>query len=161
VNYSWIRAGQRQAIPYENPERRRVNVLAVLQEDGPAPSLWWDRVPRPLTSQDLLTLLPAIPKPSGRLVVVLDNGSIHVSRTVKAALPALKAQGIELYYLPPYSPELNAIERVFGGIKHHGLPARRYPSVPDLIGAVDQAFTEAEARLLTRHQCLHQLSPAG
>ena len=133
----------------------------MLLEDGPAPSLWWDRVPRTLTSQDLLTILPLIPKPTGRLVVVMDNGSLHVSHVVQYALPALKAQGIELYYLPPYSPELNAIERVLGGIKHHGLPVRRYATVPDLVEAIDEAFSEAEARLLTRRQCLHQLSPAA
>jgi putative transposase len=161
VNYSWTAAGTRKALPYENPQGRRVNALAVLLADGPTPSLWWDRVPRTLTSPDLLAILPAIPNPTGRLVVVMDNGSLHVSRMVKDALPSLKAQGIELYYLPPYSPELNDIERVFGGIKHHGLPKRRYPTVPDLLDAVDQAFTEAEVRLLARHQSLHQLSPAA
>lgn len=161
MNYSWTPAGQRKTVPYENPERRRVNALAVLLEDGPTPSLWWDCVPRPLTSPDLLAVLPAIPNPTGRLVVVLDNGSLHVSRLVQQARPALRAQGIELYFLPPYSPELNAIERVFGGIKHHGLPERRYVTVMELITAVHQAFTEAEARLLARHQCLHQLSPAA
>lgn len=91
----------------------------------------------------------------------MDNGSIHVSRVIKDALPALKAQGIELYYLPPYSPELNAIEAVFGGIKAHGLPQRCYPTIPALLEAVDTAFTEAEARLLARKHPSHQLRPAA
>lgn len=106
-------------------------------------------------------MLQALPRPHGPLVVVLDNGSIHVSQVVRDALPALTAQGIELYYLPPYSPELNAIEAVFGGIKAHGLPERRYTSVPALLEAVDIAFTEAEARLLARKHPSHQLRPTA
>ncbi len=106
-------------------------------------------------------VLQAIPRPQGRLVVVLDNGSIHGSHVIQNARPALKAQGIELYYLPPYSPELNAIEAVFGGIKAHGLPERRYPTVPALLEAVNTAFAQAEARLLARHHALHQLRTAA
>jgi len=34
---------------------------------------------------------------------------------MKDALPALQKQGTAFYYLPPYSPELNAIEPIFGG----------------------------------------------
>ena len=117
--------------------------------------LLWDMAPRSLTSRDLLAVLPDVPRRTGRLVVVLDNGSIHVSHVIKAALPELKAQGIELYYLPPYSPELNAIEAVFGGIKHHGLPERCYTSVAALMEAIDTAFAEAHQRLLARHQRLH------
>lgn len=133
--------------------------MGVLIADGPTPQLFWDRVPRSLTSQDLLTVLPAIPNPTGRLVVVLDNGSIHHSRAIQEAVPGLLQQGLELYYLPPYSPELNAIEPVFGGIKAHDLPARRYATIPALLEAVDAGFTAAEARLHARHHSLHQPRP--
>lgn len=161
VTYSWTAAGTRKALPYENPCGRRVNAIGLLIQDGAAPGLFWDAAPRSLTSQDLLVVLQAIPRPQGRLVVVLDNGSIHGSRVIQDALPELKAQGIELYYLPPYSPELNAIEAVFGGIKAHGLPERRYPTVPALLEAVNTAFAQAEARLLARHHALHQLRTAA
>jgi transposase len=138
-----------------------VNAIGILIADGPEPLLIWDRVPRSLTSQDLLLVLQDVPKRNGRLVVVLDNGSMHVSRVIKEALPKLKEEGIEFYYLPPYSPELNAIERVFGGIKHHDMPERSYATVPALMDAVDAAFTAAEARLLSRCQCAHSLRPAA
>jgi len=75
--------------------------MAALISNGPAPQLLWRLVPRSFTSQDLLEMLLAFPRQGGRLVVVLDNGSIHVSKIVKQALPELASQGIELYYLPP------------------------------------------------------------
>jgi transposase len=138
-----------------------VNAIGILIEDGPEPVLIWDRVPRSLTSQDLLLVLQDVPKRNGRLVVVMDNGSMHVSHMIKEALPELKEQGIEFYYLPPYSPELNAIERVFGGIKHHDLAPRRYTTVEGLLDAVDDAFTTAEARLIARCHREPQLCQAA
>ena len=55
-------------------------------------------------------------------MVVLDNAGIHTSKVVKAARPGLAKLGIYLYYLPPYSPELNRIEPVFKQVKHHEIP---------------------------------------
>jgi hypothetical protein len=161
VNYSWSAAGTRKSLAYENPCGRRVNAIAILIEDGPEPMLMWDQVPRSRTSQDLLAVLQDVPRRNGRLVVVMDNAATHHSRVITAALPDLEAQGVTFYYLPAYSPELNAIERVFGGIKHHDLPARSYPTVPDLMEAIDDGFTTAEARLLARSQHEHQLRPAA
>jgi transposase len=161
VNYSWTLRGTRKHLPYENPQRRRVNALGILIPDGPEPMLIWDKAPRSLTSQDLLTVLQDVPRRGGRLVVVMDNGSIHISHVITDALPGLKEQGVEFYYLPPYSPELNLIEPIFGGIKHHDLPERSYATVPELMDAIDTAFTTAEARLLARCQREQQLRPGA
>ena len=65
-------------------------------------------------------------------------------------LPALRAQPIYLYYLPPYSPELNEIEAVFGVIKRHELPERRYTTWETLETAIDEGFTHVEHRLHRR-----------
>jgi transposase len=151
----------RKAQPYENPCGRRVNAIGILIADGPEPRLIWDAVPRSLTSEDLLLVLQDVPKRNGRLVVVMDNGSMHVSHVIKDKLPGLKDEGIEFYYLPPYSPELNDIERVFGGIKHHDMPERSYATVDALMVAVDDAFIAAEARLTNRCQYAHSLRPAA
>jgi DDE superfamily endonuclease len=147
VTYSWTRRGERKRIPYENPQGRRRNVLAALVKVGPSPSLTWDSAPRSLRSSDLLAFLPAIPRRTDvPLVIVLDNASLHRSAVVAAALPALWAQRIYLYFLPPYSPELNDIEPVFRVIKHQEMPERTYTSDTALEAAVDQAFTAYETR---------------
>jgi putative transposase len=161
VNYSWTLAGTRKPVPYENPCRRRVNAFGILIADGPEPMLLWDKAPRSLTSQDLLTVLQDVPRRGGRLVVVMDNGSIHGSHVIKDAVADLRAQGIECYYRPADSPELTAIEPIFGGSKHHGLPERRYQTVAALMDAIDTAVTEAAERLHLRCQSSHQLRPAA
>lgn len=147
MTYSWTKHGQRNRIPYENPQGRRRNVLAALVKQDPSPSLTWDSAPRTLRSADLLAFLPGIPRRTDiPLVVVLDNGSLHRSAVVKAALPTLWAQRIYLYFLPPYSPELNEIEPVFRVIKHQEMPARTYTTDAALADAIDTAFTAYETR---------------
>jgi len=128
-----------------------MNVLAALVRDGPHPSLTWDMQPRTLRASDLRAFLPGIPRqPETPLVVVLDNAGMHRSKDIKAALPDLWKHGIYLYYLPPYSPKLNAIERVFGVIKHYDLPERRYATDTALEEALDAAFTRYETHLLAK-----------
>jgi len=151
VSYSWVRAGQRKRVPYENPQSRRVNALAAYIPDGPSPSLTWATERGSWVAGQLVDFVQQIPRPPGQpLVVVLDNGSLHVNWVVKEARAALRKQRIYLYYLPSYSPELNQIEPVFGGIKAHDLPERAYTSYDALEEAIDLGFAQAEGRLLAK-----------
>ena len=56
-------------------------------------------------------LLPAIPKSS---VIVLDNAAFHKRDD---ALLAVQEQGHTLEFLPPYSPDLNPIEKKWAQAK--------------------------------------------
>lgn len=47
-------------------------------------------------------------------VVVLDNLTSHKTRKVQAVFAAL---GVEVWYLPPYSPDLNPIELCWSKFK--------------------------------------------
>jgi transposase len=73
-------------------------------------------------------------------VVVLDNASLHISKMVQAQRRELARQGIYLYYLPAYSPELNRIEPVFRQVKYPGIPVRSYTSKAALRQAVEHGF---------------------
>jgi putative transposase len=48
------------------------------------------------------------------IILILDNASIHKTKRVK---DYCKKNNIRLVYLPPYSPELNYIEKVWKMIK--------------------------------------------
>ena len=152
MSYTWVRTHERKRVPYENPQGRRVNALAALVKHRDRPALYWVAKPGSLRDEHLLRFLHAVPPVSIPTVVVLDNGSIHRSRTVRAAMADLWTQGVYLYFLPPYSPELNAIEPVFRVIKHDALPERRYATVPGLIDAVHTAFATYEEQLIAKHR---------
>ena len=148
TGYSWCLPGQRKRVKYEYPQGRRVNALATYEPFAPAPQL--DAVPfeRTLTSDDLLAYLrERLPAASVPRVVVLDNAGIHTSKVVKAARLGLAKQGIYLYYLPPYSPELNRIEPVFKQVKHHEIPRRSHTSKAELRASVEQGFDSYRQKL--------------
>lgn len=122
--------------------------MASYEPFAPAPQL--DAVPfeRTLTSDDLLAYLrERLPVAGAPRVVVLDNAGIHTSKVVKAARSGLAKQGIYLYYLPAYSPELNRIEAVFKQVKHHEMPVRSYTSKADLRKAIEDGFDNYRRRL--------------
>jgi transposase len=160
ISYSWCLPGQRKRVPYEYPQGRRVNVLATYAPHGPQP--WLDAVAfeRTLTSDDLIAYLrERLPAAAVPRVVVLDNASLHVSKVTKAARPGLAKLGIYLYYLPPYSPQLNEIEAVFKQVKHHEIPKRSHPSKPELRASVEQGFHSYADWL--RRKANKQLRPAA
>jgi transposase len=47
-------------------------------------------------------------------IVVVDNLQVHYSDRARAAI---EARGAQLWYLPPYSPDLNPIEEAFSKVK--------------------------------------------
>lgn len=48
-------------------------------------------------------------------IVVMDNLSSH---KVNGVREAIEARGAEVWYLPPYSPDLNPIEMMWSKVKH-------------------------------------------
>lgn len=82
-----------------------------------------------------------------RLIIVLDNYSVHKGDAVKGALSDLEAANIELFYLPSYSPEMSAIEPIWRSVKGHGMPYRTQTVLGQAKQAVDNALAE-KARLL-------------
>ena len=147
MTYTWVRHRQRKRIPYENPQGRRVNALAALLRAAGADDLVWTTKPKAFVAEEVVQFLRDLPPGAVPTVVVLDNAGIHRSKVVRAARPELWARRVYLYYLPPYSPELNAIEPRFRVIKHDDLPERRYTTVAALTTAVDTGFTNDRARL--------------
>jgi putative transposase len=147
---SWTLPGQRTWVKYEAPQGRRVNALAAYRPSGPSPRLDVFTAERTWTSYDLLGFLRALPWSKVPRVVVLDNAGLHTSRTIRAARPDLARRGIYLYFLPPYSPELNAIELVFRQVKYQEMPQRSYTTRLGLREAVEAAFTSYGQRLLLK-----------
>jgi transposase len=138
-------------VPYEYPGGRRVNALAAYEPLAAQPWLGSLALERTLTSADVLAYLRSLPAAAVPRVVVLDNAGIHTSKQVKAERKALSREGIYLYFLPPYSPELNEIEPVFKQVKHHDIPIRSHTSKAELRASVEDGFATRAQHL--RQQC--------
>ena len=61
-----------------------------------------------------------------RTVVVIDNAPIHRSKKFMAKVEQWRELDLWIYFLPPYSPELNIIEILWRFLKYQWLPFDAY-----------------------------------
>lgn len=59
-------------------------------------------------------------------VLVLDNAKVHQSKTIKAMQEVWAKRQLFIFYLPPYSPHLNIIERLWKEIKARWIQIKDY-----------------------------------
>lgn len=85
-------------------------------------------------------LLPTL-KPGD--IVIIDNLGSHKAKAVRRAI---RAVGAKLFFLPPYSPDLNPIEQVFAKLKTllRKAAERTVDATWRRIGALLQQFTPQE-----------------
>lgn len=78
-------------------------------------------------------------------IVVMDNLSSHKNPAVRAAI---RAAGAKLFYLPPYSPDLNPIEKAFSKLKTllRKANARTFEQVEKAIAELLGKITPQECR---------------
>jgi len=83
-------------------------------------------------------------------VVVLDNLGSHKGKAVRKAI---RAAGAHLFFLPPYSPDLNPIEQVFAKLKTllRKADERTIEATWRRIGAFLDRFTAAECSNYLRY----------
>jgi transposase len=85
--------------------------------------------------QVFLDHLAASRPPDVHIVMPLDGAGWHISRDLK--IP----DNITLVVLPPYSPELNPVERVWLYLRERFLSLRLLPSTDAIIDACCQAWS--------------------
>lgn len=70
-------------------------------------------------------------------VVVMDNPSFHKSTTIREHI---EQAGCTVLFLPPYSPDLNKIEKFWARLKHY--LRKTLNQFQSLWDAVDNAFRQ-------------------
>jgi len=120
--------------------RQRLNVLAAL--NAITHEVWTVKNLTYITAKtvcELLSLLagahPAIP-----ITVILDNARYQRCRLVQQVAETL---GIELLYLPTYSPNLNLIERFWKFVKKQCLYSKYYPDSVSFQQAIEACIAQA------------------
>jgi transposase len=83
----------------------------------------------------LVFLIALVAAYAGRKVrLVCDNGRFHHTKAVQEWL-AVNKHRIEIYWLPPYCPSLNLIERLWGHLKRTVLANVLFETIDDLVVA--------------------------
>lgn len=63
-----------------------------------------------------------------KVTVILDNAPTHTSTKFKTKKLDWEKRGLYLYFLPPYSPQLNRIEMLWKHMKYHWINISDYAS---------------------------------
>lgn len=80
-----------------------------------------------------------------KVVLVCDNGRFHTTKAVAAWLEANKDK-VEIYWLPPYSPSLNLIERLWGHLKRTVLANVLFAQMGDLEAAARRGLDDVNGK---------------
>jgi transposase len=126
--------------------RKRYNVLAAL--DGVSHKLIQVSNHSYINAESVCLLLRAVAQaatPGIPITLVLDNARYQKCALVKGLAQQL---GIELLYLPSYSPNLNLIERVWKFVKAQSLRSKYYTNYQEFTTTIQQCLDD----LPTKHK---------
>jgi transposase len=134
--------GERLVAKVPHGRWRTLTVLAALRLDRiEAPGV----IDGPINGEAFLAYVEQILVPTLRPgdIVIIDNLGSHKGKAVRQAV---RAAGAKLFFLPPYSPDLNPIEQVFAKLKTllRKAAERTVEATWKRIGALLQAFTPQE-----------------
>jgi putative transposase len=139
----WAPVGQQPEVPAPGKNEKKVIYGAVDYVTG---KLTYTVADSKCGAQFLAFLLVVLERYAGKKVrMVCDNGRFHTTKAVLAFLEANKDR-MEIYWLPPYCPDLNLIERLWGHLKRTVLANVLYKSLNDLVSAFRKGVRRATAK---------------
>lgn len=136
------RVGDRLVDKVPHGHWKTLTFVAALRCDGIAAPCVFDQ---PINGRSFLAYVRRFLVPTLRRgdVVVMDNLGSHKSPDVRRAI---RSAGAHLFFLPPYSPDLNPIEQAFAKLKAllRKAAARSVEQTWKTIGTLLDEFTNQE-----------------
>jgi hypothetical protein len=128
----WAPVGQQPEIPAPGKNEKKVVYGGVDYRTG---KLTYTLAATKCGGEFLAFLILLVRTYVGRKIrLVCDNGRFHTTKAVQAWL-AEHRDRIEVFWLPPYCPSLNLIERLWGHLKRTVLANVLYAHLEDLVVA--------------------------
>ena len=122
VPYGWLFSDENICI--ESAKGAHINCFGLLSRDG---SFVYETSEDNITSDFVIEQLDKlsfeIQKPT---VVVLDNAKVHRAKKVQEMRTYWAKRNIFIFFLPPYSPHLNIIERLWKELKSRWIAPKDY-----------------------------------
>lgn len=144
----WARTGSRPTAVKQTEYEWLYLWAAVNPQTGESTALIGPTVNTAYMSEHLRMISEQV-GPTRHVVLVLDRAGWHVAKDLKVPT------NITLLHLPPYSPQLNGVERVWGYLRSHYLSNRVYTDYEHLFDQTSTAWNrldEARLRSITHTQ---------
>lgn len=88
-----------------------------------------------------------------KIMIIMDRAGWHKSKKLKTP------NNITLLFLPPYSPQLNPVEKLWRWIRKEATHNKMFTSLGNLMDAIQKAFLELTTlKLVDLCQCSYLLS---
>jgi transposase len=139
ISHGWIRTGQDKSIETTG-SRTRINLLGAMALDDIAGAIVneYEFVNSATIVQFFGQLREKYPL-NHKLHLILDGAGYHTAHVVKNTAISLN---IELHYLPPYSPNLNPIERLWKVMNKNVRDSVYFKTKREFRAALDKFFKE-------------------
>ena len=122
-----------------NSNRDKLNIIGGLCWDG---KILAQITTETMTGEDTKVFLEyVLTQIPGKIVMVLDNSRLHRNQLVSEFVAG--EERLEVEFLPPYAPELNPIELLWGWVKRFWLGNRVIRSVGELFGLWEDGLAVA------------------
>ena len=143
--YGWIEKGVRKALPTTARQYRLSFMGAIDLTNHKVISLESERVNTESIKAFLKEVSNAYPLVN-RIHLILDNAGYHKSKDMIAFAESLR---IKIHYLPPYSPNLNPIERLWKIMREVTMYNKYYAKFNDFTEAIRGFFSSIKTYQLT------------
>lgn len=139
----WVPPEDRDPIILHHPTRKSIGYFgAVRLRDG---AFVYSRESDRFNGQSFWDFMKLLRERSRledkRIVVIIDNAKYHHA-TMHKSWRLEQEPRFALDYLPPYSPDLNPIERVWKLTRRLCLHDQYFPTLTSVIKAVEEKFTD-------------------
>lgn len=142
--YGYSLKGQQAILNYKPlNDRKRYSLIMATSCDG---KKYYNITDSSVNGTVFSEFILNLPFPTNS-VILLDNASIHKTKVFQAT--ALK-KGYSVLFIPPYSPECNPIELVFGIIKNKYYKSRYCEHSLPIHTVVQDCVNEIETQTVTR-----------
>ena len=145
--YCWQETGKAGTIQVRaNSGRRRLNIMGALNPLTLRPTVFLseENCDKEMMKIFLQEIRGEYPRPQ-RIVIILDNARYQRAYEVQEEAKRL---GITLEFLPPYSPNLNLIERLWKYFKKEVMQNSYYPTFDQFFQRTVEFFRTIESRQL-------------
>ena len=138
VPYAWQEQDDPMSI--ESTPSKRLNVLGFMNKSNDLDAYTFEcTVDSEVVIHCFDHFCKTIQEPT---VVVIDNASIHTSAAFQDEIPKWEKQGLLVFYLPEYSPELNLIEILWRFMKYQWMEIDSYRDWQSLVDSVETMLRE-------------------
>ena len=128
IPYAWQVKGEPVLLPAIRG--KSVSVFGLM---NPLGDLVFDVFESTINSEKMIVLFDKFVKNiTKKTIVVLDNSSLHTSKKFKEKIKEWRELDLLIYFIPPYSPELNLIETLWRFVKYKWLKFEAYTSFENL-----------------------------